>query len=291
MTSPGDPLSRALNDALAGRPQALHGLLARGSRLPGPRINEDLAEAFAQACRALGARSDALTLSLARLSPDEAPGAGPLEFLPVCGVYALSARAAADAKIRPMVVEELHARADDARFRVRDAVVLGLARVGAAAGDPLVRDVASWMDGYFHAAAVLLSLSSDMWLTALHEAGPVVERMDEAFALVRDAPRSASRWPGHKALVAALGSAPGLVASRFGVPVFDMLERWAASKDPTLREVVERGLGARNLAGRFGPDLERVRAALIGSRAPARNPDHDFGPSRDRSKSRRRNRR
>jgi hypothetical protein len=291
MTVPGDPLSRALTEALGGRPQALHSLLARGSRLPGPRINEDLAEAFAQACRGLGARADPLALSLARLSPDQAPGAGPLEFLPVCGLYALSARAAGDAKVRPQIVEELHARADDPRFRVRDAVVLGLARVGAAAGDPLVGDVSPWMDGYFHAAAVLLALSSDVWLTALHHAGPVVERMDEAFLLVRDAPRSAARWPGHKALVAALGSAPGLVASRFGVPVFDMLERWAATKDPALREVVEGALGSRNLAGRFGPELERVRAALIGSRAPARNPDHDFGPSRDRSKSRRRNKR
>jgi hypothetical protein len=286
-----DPLSRALGDALGGRPQALYALLARGSKLPGPRINEDLADAFAHACRSLGARSDALTLSLARLTPEEAPGAGPLEFLPVCGLYALSARAVADAKVRPTVVEELHSRADDARFRVRDAVVLGLARVGAAAGDALVQDVASWMDGYFHAAAVLLALSTDVWLTALHDAGPVVERMDEAFLLVRDAPRSAARWPGHKALVDALGKVPALVASRFGVPVFDMLVRWAAAKDPTLRQVVEGALGSRNLAGRYGPELERVQAALIGSRAPARNPDHDFGPSRDRSKSRRRNKR
>jgi hypothetical protein len=115
--------------------------------------------------------------------------------------------------------------------------------------------------------------------------------MDEAFLLVRDAPRSAARWPGHKALVEALGTVPGLVASRFGVPVFDMLERWAASKDPTLREVVEGSLRSRNLAGRYGPELERVRSALIGSRAPARNPDHDFGPSRDRSKNRRKNKR
>jgi hypothetical protein len=291
MTTPGDPLSRALAEALGGRPQALHALLARGSRLPGPRINEDLADAFAQACRSLGARADAVALALARLSPDEAPGATTLEFLPVCGLYALAARAAADPKARPGGLEELHAHADDVRFRVRDAVVLGLARVGAATGDALVGDVVSWMDGYFHAAAVLLALSNDVWLTTLHDAGPVVERMDEAFVLLRDAPRSVARYPGHKALVAAMGRVPGLVASRFGVPVFDMLVRWAQTKDPTLREIVEASLGSRNLAGRYGPELERVRAALIGSRAPARNPDHDFGPSRDRSKDRRKNKR
>jgi hypothetical protein len=285
------PLTRALGEALGGRPQALYALLARGSKLPGPRINEDLADAFAQACRSLGAKGDALALSLSRLSPDEAPGASNLEFLPVCGLYALAARAAADARVRPTVVLELHARADDVRFRVRDAVVLGLARVGASAGDALVLDVASWMDGYFHAAAVLLALSNDVWLTTLHDAGPVVERMDDAFGLLRDAPRSAARYPGHKALVAALERVPSLVASRFGVPVFDMLVRWAEAKDPTLRAIVEASLGARDLTGRFAPEVERVRGALIGSRAPARNPDHDFGPSRDRSKNRRKNKR
>jgi hypothetical protein len=291
LPAPGDTLSRALEEALAGRPQNLHALLARGSKLPGPRINEELAEAFALACRAQGARGDAVAFSLARLTPDQAPGAGPLEFLPVCGVYALATRAAADAKIRTKVVQELHARADDPRFRVRDAVVLGLARVGAAAGDGLVSEVASWMDGYFHAAAVLLAVSGESWLTALHDAGPVTERLNEAFLLVRDSPRSAARWPGHKALVDALGLVPPRVALRFGVPVFDLLERWAGEKDPVLRGVVEAVLGARSLGGRFGAEMDRVRGALLASRGPVRNPDHDFGPSRDRSKSRRQGRR
>ena len=291
MTIPGDPLSRALTGALAGRMQPLRDLLTRGSKLPGTRMNDDLADAFAQACRAAGPRAEALALGMARLTADEAPGATALEFLPVCGLYAMTAHGVTDARARPRVLEELHARADDMRFRVRDAVVLGLARIGAAAGDALVLEVTPWMDGYFHAAAVLLALSDEKWLTALHDAGPVVERMDEAFVLVRDSPRAAARWPGHKALIAALSRVPGLVASRFGVPVFDMLVRWTACKDPALREVVAAALEARNLTGRHGPELERVRAALIATRAPARNPDHDFGPSRDRSKSRKKNKR
>jgi hypothetical protein len=286
-----DPLGKALLEAIAGRRRTLDALLTRGSHLPGARMNEDLAEAFAQACRTRGSAADAVALALARLSADEAPGGTASEFLPVCGVYALGARAASDPDERARIVDELHARADDLRFRVRDAVVEALARVGAAAGDGLVREASSWMDGYFHAAAVVRALGQEEWLSSLREAQPVVERLDEAFALVQDAPRAAARWPGHKALLDALATAPAAIAGRLGVPILDMLIRWAAAKDPALREIVASAIRSRRLAGRLGPEVQRVEAALLASKAAPRNPDHDHGPSRDRSKNRRRGRR
>jgi hypothetical protein len=286
-----DPLSTALAEAIAGRRQRLHDLLARGSRLPGPRVNEELAEAFATACRSAGVRADAVALAMARMSADEAPGATPLEFLPVCGLRALGARAAVDGAVRGAMLAELHAHADDLRFRVRDAVVEALARVGAAAGDRVVEDAASWMDGYFHAAAVLRALAVEGWLSAVHEVEPVAARLDEAFTLVREAPRAAARWPGHKALLDALGEAPVALAARFGVPIFDVLVRWAAVRDPALQGALEKVLGAKRLAGRYASEVERVRAAERAHRPAPRNPDHDVGPTRDRSKSRRKGRR
>src|ERR1019366_3747907 len=115
------PLSRALAEAVAGKRQPLFDLLTRGSRLPGIRVNTELADAFAQACRSTGARSDALALAMTCDFAGEAAGATSLEFLPVCGVQALGIRAAADATVRAAFLRELHARADDLRFRVRDA--------------------------------------------------------------------------------------------------------------------------------------------------------------------------
>jgi hypothetical protein len=285
-----DPLSRALDDAIAGRRAPLFELLSRGSRLPGPRANGALAEAFAQACRSRGTRADAVALAMARLSADEAPGATPLEFLPICGVVALAVRAASDEAIRSGFVAELHARADDLRFRVREAVVDGLARIGAVAGDGLVEETASWTDGYFHAAAVARALSREAWLAQLRDPEGAIRRLDEAFALARDAPRAAARYPGHKALLEALKEAPARAALRFGVPVFDMIDRWAAVKDPVLRELVENLLEDGKLAGRFRPELDRVRGTLAQAAPPVRNPDHDHGPSRDRSGARRRGR-
>ena len=286
--APSDSLARALDRAVAGRREALFELLARGSHLPGKRINAALADAFAHACRARAPSADPVALALARLTPGEAPGATSLEFLPVCGLHALGLRAAADEAVRARFVAELHTHADDARFRVRDAVVDSLGRIGQVAGDGLVRDVSQWMDGYFHAAAVVGALASDAWLGSLRDAGAVVRRLDEAFALAQRAPRAAARWPGHKQLVLALEGACPAIAARFGVPVFDMLVRWCVVSDPALRELIERAIQSRKLAGRYGQDVARVRGGLAAARPPPRNPDHDVGTTRDRSRSRRR---
>ncbi len=286
-----DPLSRALDEAVAGRRAALTDLLTRGSRMPGPRPNAALADAFAQACRARGAVADPVVLALAGLSADEAPGATVQEFLPICGVLALAARATADAGVRGRFVGELHAHADDLRFRVRDAVIDGLARVGGAAGAGLVEDVASWMDGYFHAAAVLRAVAREPWIATLKESEGVLKRLDEGFVLLRDAPRSAARYPGHKALLDALREGTPVLAVRFGVPVFDVLARWATVKDPVLRELVAKVLGDAKLTSRFRPELERVGRVLAETEPADRNPDHDFGPSRDRSGARARGQR
>ena len=250
---------------------------ARASRAT--RANDALADAFAQLCRGRGARADAVALHLARLTPDEAPGGSPFEFLPVCGVLALGARAAGDAAVRARFLPELHARADDVRFRVRDAVVTALSRIGEVAGDALVTEVDSWMDGYFHAAAVLRALPTQgAGSGAVHDAGPVLARLDEAYGLVKDAPRAAARYPGHKALVEALMTAPRQLAVRFGTPLFEVLVRWGQTSDPVLRSIPSAVLADAKLAGRFHDDVARLRATLDASLPPPRNPDHDFGP-------------
>ncbi|MDP9151221.1 MAG: hypothetical protein M3O36_14945, partial [Myxococcota bacterium] len=202
-------------------------------------------------------------------------------------VQALGARAAADERVRAAFLTELHARADDLRFRVRDAVVDSLARIGGAAGDAMAVDVTAWMDGYFHAAAVVRALAQEIWLSSLHDATVVAARVDEALVLARDAPRAAARWPGHKALLDALSTSLVPVIVRFGAPMFDVLERWSAVQDPALREVIAHLLSGPKLAGRFSKEMDHLRRSLQASLPAPRNPDHDVGPTRDRSRKRR----
>jgi hypothetical protein len=277
-------LSCAVDAAVRRKPGDLYALLARGSWLPGVRPNLPLAERFAQACVERGAISDDLVAEIATLDADHAPGATQLEFLPMCGVVAAGARGAADASCGPRMLGTLLSAAEDLRWKVRAVVPVALARIGAARGEALLGDVSSWMSGFFPAAAVLLALTRNEWLPRIEGPDLLLSRLDEAFALARDAERSSERYPGYKALVLALGTTPGIVAARFGRPVFDHLVEWSRVKEPMLREAVAKSLEGSRLGRRFGDEVDRVKKALEESAPVPRDPRAYVGPTRGRGR-------
>src|SRR5438874_1413475 len=119
-------LVAALESGIAGKTAELYRRLELGSGLPGPRMNEKLALEFSQECMRLGPKVDALAYRMAELPRDEARGASPKEFLSVCGVLGVTARAVAakENAARDRALALLEAKADDPRFRVREAVPL-----------------------------------------------------------------------------------------------------------------------------------------------------------------------
>lgn len=282
-------ITAALEEATKGSSfDKLYRALALASGLPGPRMNIAVAVAFANECAARGKAADKVVDKLASLDAELAPGASELEFLPVCGVIAVGVRAAKsqDRKARAKAIAFLHDMTEDLRFRVREAAAAALARIGGSDPDGTVREVGSWMDGYFQAAGVLRALAEPGWLDAIQDGESVIERLDEAFVLARDAPRSAVRWPGWKALHEELGRAPAVVAARFGVPVFDKLVEWSAVEMPELREAIEKNLKDGKLGGRFTPEVERVRRALNASAPVPRDPSIIRQGMRGRAKKR-----
>jgi hypothetical protein len=283
-----EALSAALDEAVAGRPERLYVQLGVASGLPGTRANMALAQAFATDCAARGRKADALVFAMAEMNDEAAPGATAKEFLPVCGVIAVGARAADDPKLRRRAMKLLHDAAEDTRFRVREAVPLALARLGEAEGDALVHELASWMDGFFHAAAVLRALADKSFLAKIDDTRAAIERLDDAYRLARDAPRSATRWPGWKALVEMLACVPAAVAGRFGVRVFDLLAAWADTEIPELRAAIEANLKGGALAGRYTSEIARVRDALVATTKAPRDPTIIVHGTRGRGKKRRR---
>ncbi|MFO0665303.1 MAG: hypothetical protein U0174_15210 [Polyangiaceae bacterium] len=260
--------------------------LRKRSGLPGIRANLKLAEAFGEECATIGPSIDHLLEQMLHLSPDFAPGDTDWEFVPTCAVYGFAARARKDVKFRRKVLPLLHEAADDLRFRVRDAVPQALASIGALDGDAWVRELASFTDGYVYAVAALKALAEDRFLNEIHDAEAVCARLDECFVLAREAPRSAERYPGMKALIDALGKTPGLVAIRFGTPVFEVMKTWCTVKEPMLREAIEKNLVGSRLEGRFRDEIRGVRAALEASAPVRRDPTTFVGKTRGRGKKR-----
>jgi hypothetical protein len=274
-------LVKEIEAALRGDKKALWDRLLRGSRLPGPQPNMELVKEFANAMEGQGPKALPLATMMATIHPDEARGGTEMEFIPMCGVMALGMLAAKmDDRAREKPFATIHDAAEDLRFRVRDTVPLALAYIGARHPEWTLRNVAPWMDGFFHAAAVLRAISEPEFLRVVKEPQELVARLEDAFALAENAPRAAARYPGFKALLDAIVSGVPPIATRFPAPAIDALLRFAErTKDPDLRQVIERSARACKNVG-----AERVLESIARSAPPRRDPRTDVGPTRRRGK-------
>ncbi len=284
-------LTAALERAIEGKPADLYRQLELQSGLPGPRVNMNLGMAFAHDCARLGPKVDELTYAMANLPPDEARGASGKEFLSVCGVLAIGARAMAAKEdgARDRALALLEEKADDPRFRVRDAVPLALAMVGSTMKEELAARVESWMDRYFHAAAVIRALAEPTWLETFGYDDyyqPII-LLNSAFMLAHEAPRSAFRYPGHKALVEALGSAPKAIARRFSQQMFQRYGMWAELvKVPELREAILKNIDDTQMKKSFRDDIKHIKELVETSKGPPRDPTIIRQGTRGRGKKR-----
>ena len=286
-----EELLGAIATAFIGKTDNLFRFLEIHSGLPGPRMNDHLAVGFALECARIGSQSDALLKQMASLPPNEARGASTKEFLSVCGVLGTAARAASikDKAAREKAVLLLEEMAEDVRFRVRDSVPMGLAMLGAVMKDDLADRVEPWMDRYFQAAAVIRALAEPAWLETfpLEDYYAPINLMHAAFMLAHGAPRSAFRYPGHKALVEALSSAPKALARRFRLPMYDRYMIWASGVQiPELREVILANVDDSQMKKAFGPDIKRIREAVEGSKKPPRDPTRLVKGMRGRGRKR-----
>jgi hypothetical protein len=282
-----EAISAALEQAIRGRTDALYKELTAVSGLPGPRMNLAVAQAFATDCAKHGEAADRLIFRMAALTPEEARGASAREFLPVCGVLAMGARAAKEKSLRTKVLNQLHELAEDSRFRVREAVPFALARIGAKMGEDLGDMVEHWMNGYFHAAAVLKGIGQQEWLAKCEMYYVPINLLHDGFWLAHEAPRSAQRYPGYKALIEALVETPIAVALRFNLPMMDRLQIWADQVGtPEMRDVITRIIRNKQLKAHYGDEIKRITETLAASRKPPRDPTRIIQGMRGRGQKR-----
>lgn len=276
----GLSLEQAFATALQGDEIPLRDLLARHSGLPGTRPNEAMLEHFAQLCRAEGRRVDTLLERFIRLDADIAPGGGPFEFVPMCGVRALGFRVAADARLVKRGLSILHDAAEDFRFRVRAEVPMALERILGAHGTAASAELDPWMEGYFQAGAVVLALGTKGALAKVPKER-AIELVSGAFALVEAAPRATARYPGFKALLTSFSALPAIML-RVGEPFLDAIHPWVNTKRPDLREALVSFSRARALTTRFSEAMAGVQKALSVSAPVPRDPRALPRPTRRR---------
>ncbi len=140
------------------------------SRLPGPRANLEPAFAFAME------GSEEQLLRCARMNPEKAPNnskKGFLAFSGVIGLGYLAARGEAEN------FELLRDRASDPRWRIREAVALGLQKYGETSMSSLLTLMEDWSKGsILEKRAVVATMCEPHLLRSLEDADRIFNILD-----------------------------------------------------------------------------------------------------------------
>ncbi|MGD8633602.1 MAG: hypothetical protein PVF85_08550 [Anaerolineales bacterium] len=213
------------------------------SRLPGPRANLELA--FAVALEA----SEEQLIRYAELDPDEAARDTKEEFLAVCGVIGLGYLAA---RHQGQHFDMLRRCASDPRWRIREAVALGLQKYGEDHFEKLLEMMVDWSRGsLLEKRAAIATLCEPKLLREEKNALRVMELLDSVTSSLLD--ESDRRNKDFRVLRKTLGYAWSVVVVVQPGDGKTRMEKWIRSKDKDLRWVMKNNLRKNRLI-KMDPD-------------------------------------
>jgi hypothetical protein len=124
--------------------------LTRNSNLPGPRGNLELAASFANCLTDFKNTSVNKLWKLCRrmvsISVESAPVNSPKEFIPFCGTVGISSIAAEYSNYLNMALSSLQELSSDSRWRVREAVAMGLQRLISTHPEVVITELNTWIN-------------------------------------------------------------------------------------------------------------------------------------------------
>jgi hypothetical protein len=219
------------------------------SNLPGPRANLELA--FAVALE--GEEADFLSFS--NLDEESAPANSKKEFLAFCGVLGLGYLVARGQRQH---LVRLRMSASDPRWRIREAVALGLQEYGRQNMDGLLGEMESWMGGnLLERRAVIAAVCEPGLLENPEHTGRVFEFLDWITASLMEVEDRKTK--DFKILRKGLAYTWSVAVAAQPEVGKGYMEKWVCSEDETIRWIMKQNLKKKRLVRM---DSEWVAAQL-----------------------------
>lgn len=212
------------------------------SGLPGPRGNLELAAAFVD----VAARDK--IISYAQLEARDAPENTPRGYLAFCGVFGLG-RLIAEGEGDQLRL--LRRRAHDLRWRIREAVAMGLQRLGDTDLEALLAAVADWRRDPFERRAAIAGLCEPRLLQRMTRPDIVFDHLDDATRWLEG--QSVALNEGAKVLRKCLAYAWSVAVCAHPAEGKVAMAAWLANASPNVRWVMKQNLGKTRLI-RLDPD-------------------------------------
>ncbi len=219
------------------------------SNLPGPRANLELACAVA-----MEGNEDDLH-AFAGLDDRRAPANSKEEFLAFCGVLGLGYLVA---RGRKQHLRQLRLSTSDSRWRIREAVALGLQEYGRQDMDSLLTEMESWLDGNLFERRAVIAAVCEPGLLQDPEIGrrvlDILDRITASLLQVDD-----RKSDDFKVLKKGLAYAWSVAVAAQPAAGKEHMQKWVRSSDETVRWIMKQNLKKKRL---LNMDREWVVAQL-----------------------------
>jgi hypothetical protein len=245
----------------------LAGYLVANSRLPGPRGNLALAAAFANAMCGSAERSawHPVLVGWAATPADVVPTNDPREFLPFCALFALGAEfIGAEERTRSEIAASLRAAASSGRWRTREAVAMGLQRIGESDPSALRVLVEQWMEDatLFEQRAIVAALAHPPILGDPSTLQLSLEASRRFVLGIRSLTPAARRTEEFRVLSKGLDYAISVFVAAAPADGFALLRELATIDDRDVHRIVRSNLGKSRLSRPYPTQVAEIWARL-----------------------------
>ncbi|MFX0115326.1 MAG: hypothetical protein ACFFB3_12325 [Candidatus Hodarchaeota archaeon] len=241
--------------------------LLSNSNLPGRRANLELANAFAETVAEQSSFQESEDLwqfchLLTKISIEEAPVNDPKEFLPFCGTCGLGAIGATHPELFSRTLDHLRSLATDKRWRMREAVRIGLMRLFATDLSVLQAELERWVEeenwSVLRAVATstgeqCLEMGEEFALWALEIHKRILNK------IIASSERSSEEF---KALRKGLAYTLSVVVHSTPIEGFDYLHQLAEKQDRDITWIVRQNLSKKRLTKNHPKEVKALEKKL-----------------------------
>jgi hypothetical protein len=260
-------LTSFLDDFLrTGNKDKIAEFLVSNSNLPSPRGNLELATAFAEVVEAYPQKELKtlwkLSLELTQISADEAPTNNPKEFLTFCGTYAIGAIAAVSPTFIEKALDLLRELADDPRWRIREAVAMGIQKLLTKQSKNTLKTLENWITDseWLAMRAVAAGVAEPAILTDDETARRSLELHKKIFNRILSSKERKSDT--FKAMRKGLGYTLSVVVCAAPKEGFALMQQLVGLQDADILWIVKQNLKKNRLTKNFPDDVASVNELL-----------------------------
>lgn len=248
--------------AQAGDAEDVTVYLISNSNLPGRRANLELADAFGDVVEEYAAKQEQGLWELCRrvttISAEKAPANTPEEFLPFCGAIGIGVIGSVSPYRSDAALHSLRGLANDARWRMREAVCFGLQRILAKRSPDTLKALETWVqdENWLEMRAVAAGVAEPALLRDEVNAKSALQLHQTIFGRMLAA--QARKSEDFKTLRRALGYTLSVVVQALPTEGFEYMAQLARTRDADVVWVVKQNLKKNRLVKCFPDEVEEM---------------------------------